>query len=154
MNKPTPGPWKNPGFHYTITGPGCAWGFSLTCSTDEMRVKAEKNSVRLVGPGTLSPEADALLALLPKDEDGEANAALIVAAVNACFAVNPDNPMVVAEALPSVVQNLKYALQIIEAFHVEIRGDERIPRGFCQGKIFVEWPEELRAALAKIEAKP
>lgn len=36
-----------------------------------------------------------------------ANAALIVAAVNACFAVSPENPLAVAEALPEVVEALR-----------------------------------------------
>ena len=37
----------------------------------------------------------------------EVNAALIVAAVNACFAINPDNPLAVAEALPELVEACK-----------------------------------------------
>ena len=36
----------------------------------------------------------------------EGNAALIVAAVNACFQVDPSNPLAVAEALPEIVNAL------------------------------------------------
>jgi hypothetical protein len=40
------------------------------------------------------------------------NAALIVAAVNACFAVSPDNPLAVAEALPE----LAHAAVMVQKF--------------------------------------
>ena len=42
----------------------------------------------------------------PDLSEAAANAALIVAAVNACFKVNPDNPLAVAEALPDLVNAL------------------------------------------------
>lgn len=37
-----------------------------------------------------------------QDQPDKANAALIIAAVNACFAVNPENPMAAAEAVPAM----------------------------------------------------
>jgi hypothetical protein len=39
------------------------------------------------------------------------NAALIVAAVNACFAINPENPMAVAEGLGELVAATKFLVE-------------------------------------------
>ena len=40
-------------------------------------------------------------------EEAEANAKLIAAAVNACIKVNPDNPMAVAESITELYEALK-----------------------------------------------
>ena len=143
MNKPTPGPWKNPGGNYRITGPGCAWRFRMTCDMESMRKGAEKDGIMIVGFGGLNPGVDALLALLPKEENGEANAALIVAAVNACFAISPSNPLAVAEALPGLVE----AARASESFLQDLVGRPRI------GSDLEPTLARLRATLAKLEAK-
>jgi hypothetical protein len=41
--------------------------------------------------------------------NSEANAKLIIAAVNACISLNPSNPMAVAEGLPQVIKEIKGA---------------------------------------------
>ena len=65
-------------------------------------------------------------------------AALIVAAVNGCFAVNPDNPLAVAEGLPELAGGVAEALHALNQ-----HGDDFHP--IIQS--------HLRAALAKLEAK-
>jgi len=72
-------------------------------------------------------------------EDIRANIALIVSSVNACFQVNPDNPLAVAEALPEIAETLKEASRYF------------INR---PGNWEVQLDGLLRAALAKLEAKP
>ncbi len=44
------------------------------------------------------------------DNKGEANANLIVAAVNACVKLNPDNPMDAAESISDMLEAVKVAL--------------------------------------------
>jgi len=79
-------------------------------------------------------------------EEIQANIALIVAAVNGCFAVNPDNPLAVAEALPELVK----ACRGLTSQSKEVSEEE--------GKSINDWDlaydlDPLRAALAKLEAK-
>jgi hypothetical protein len=71
------------------------------------------------------------------------NAALIVAAVNACFAINPSNPLAVAEALPELAEACRKA----QAFLSELSGNgvAHVHIGPAIGI--------LGAALAKLEAK-
>lgn len=80
--------------------------------------------------------ADLRDAPMPKEE-AAANAALIVAAVNACFALNPDNPLAVAEALPELV---KAVVDFLE-WGAMTGSDLELHRG------------KFRAALAKLERK-
>jgi hypothetical protein len=70
---------------------------------------------------------------------------LFVTSVNACFQINPDNPLAVAEALPELVEACREAL----AFLRDPNGWERAhnPKGEFL-------PNMLEAALAKLEAKP
>ncbi len=51
----------------------------------------------------------------PRAIEAEANAHLIVAAVNACQEVNPDNPMAVAENIQDVTAKLINCYGILEA---------------------------------------
>ena len=91
--------------------------------------------------------ADLREATMPKNE-AEANAVLIVAAVNACFQINPENPMAVAEALPGLVEAAKEALRQLEAF---------FDKAYCgdpyDGRPRNKLEIQLRAAFAKLEAK-
>ena len=71
------------------------------------------------------------------DYSDAANCSLILAAVNACFAINPSNPQAVAEALPELVSALTEALA-----------------GFnLLGKGQTDFANKCRAAIAKLEAK-
>ena len=72
------------------------------------------------------------------DKVKQANAGLIVAAVNACFAINPENPTAVAEALPELVNELKQIMNRSRDFEFVV------PRPIA---------EKIRAALTKAEAK-
>ena len=67
--------------------------------------------------------------------DVEANARLIIAAVNACFAVNPDNPLAVAEALPELVEACRFYIQRVGGYPISSR-------------------HRVENALAKMEGKP
>jgi len=68
--------------------------------------------------------ADVYIAI-PNFQNGtEANANLIAAAVNACQAVNPDNPMAVAEAIKDLYEACKEALnwfnqQILDRYEID-----------------------------------
>ena len=109
MNKPTPGPWR------WNTAAGIYGANNKRCANSFVQGEI----------------------ILPYDET-DANAALIVAAVNAYFAVNPDNPIAAAEALPDLVNAL---LRIANEACPEA-ATEAILRAIA------------RAALAKIEARP
>ncbi len=52
----------------------------------------------------------------------EANAHLVVAAVNGCTLVNPDNPQAVAEGIKHMYEALKFAVRQIEELH-RLKGD-------------------------------
>jgi len=52
-------------------------------------------------------ESGNTLCLVPFYKEGEANAHLIAAAVNACQSVNQDNPMAVAESIKDMYEALK-----------------------------------------------
>jgi len=80
----------------------------------------------------------------PSEED-DANARLIVAAVNSCFAINPDNPLAVAEALPGLTGALKEIMRGEGAFNLE-------PMRHAENCI-ENMKDIARAALAKLEAK-
>ena len=93
--------------------------------------------------------SEAGLIALMTGENIEANADLIVALYNAAYQINPDNPMAVAEALPELVKATKEALRQLEAFFDKAyRGDPY--DGRPRNKLEIQ----LRAALAKLEAKP
>jgi hypothetical protein len=77
-------------------------------------------------------------------EDDEANAALIVAAVNACFKVSPDDPLAVAEALLEIVTALRDLITL---------KDFPIFPPIPPAQKIIAW-NQARSALAKIEAKP
>jgi len=53
-------------------------------------------------------------------EEARANADIIVAAVNACQEVNPDNPMAVAESIKDMYEALKVAFEKSHNPEVEI----------------------------------
>ena len=105
MNKPTPGPWK----WNTAAG---IYGIN------------GKRCVNVFVQDEIN---------LPLEEM-DANAALIVSAVNACFAVSPDNPLAVAEGLPELAKACRTFL---------VKKDE-MPRST---------EHAIRNALAKLEAK-
>lgn len=77
---------------------------------------------------------------MPKAE-AEENARLIVAAVNACFAINPSNPLAVAEAMGEVVEALRRI------------ADGQWPSDIAETEGTLAMREVARAALAKLEAK-
>lgn len=81
-----------------------------------------------------------------KMAEGKANARLIVAAVNACFTINPSNPLAVAEAMPELVGAAKGLLAFIH---------EKFPKDFEPGGNGYLCPHHraIAAALAKLEAK-
>jgi len=72
----------------------------------------------------------------------ERNAEIIIAAVNACFAVSPLNPLAVAEALPELVEACKESL----AFLHDPNSWEKAHNP--QGEFL---PNMLEAALAKLK---
>jgi len=123
MNKPTKGPWKRAGR------------------------EPERHAVRIVNKdGMLVAEARA--AGGPWFE-ADGNALLIIAAVNSCFQINPDNPLAVAEALPELVEAardlwLKTAL---------IPVDWKNPEAKELSANAVQSMDAVHAALAKIGAK-
>jgi hypothetical protein len=79
-----------------------------------------------------------------KAEEEKANAALIVAAVNACFAVNPDNPLAVAEGVAELVEACRNIAKLF---------DEAKEQGYSISAASNSWADALGAALAKLEAK-
>ena len=87
---------------------------------------------------------------LPSEDYGagiaeiDANAEFILAAVNACFQINPENPIAVAEALPELVESLKRVLPENQS--------ESIYR--CTIRVPAEVITRVRATFAKVEAKP
>jgi len=87
--KPTPGPWRFKG--RTLTVPHLA----------------------VYGPPHLVDGGDYAPICEPHYE---ADARLIVAAVNACFQVNPDNPLAVAEALPELVEAARTSVDIADVY--------------------------------------
>jgi len=76
------------------------------------------------------------------ETDAKVNAELIVAAVNACQKVNPDNPLAVAEALPDMYEALKEAINWL-AFN-------RRDRPGTTGSLLAD---TINQALAKAEGK-
>ena len=70
------------------------------------------------------------------DQD-EANANFVLTALEACFAVNPDNPLAVAEALP----------ELLEVFEEMMKKPGQAHPGTAL------WGRAIDA-LAKLEAKP
>ena len=57
-----------------------------------------------------NPETDTL----PHNRDAEANANLIVSAVNACIKLNPENPQAVAESIGDMYEALKHVNEMLE----------------------------------------
>jgi len=121
MNKPTLGPWKT-------NAPG---GFII---------RSIKSELARVGY-SIGGFSQGAMSNAPGLSEAQANAALIVAAVNACFAINPSSPLAVAEALPELVEAL-------ETIHVRTEEYTTAP----DKERALEAIEEIsRAALAKIE---
>ena len=122
MNKPTPGPWM-------INSKAIAW------QRDDRGRLYWDFPIQI---GTLGTCVRAETA-----EEAEANAALIVAAVNACFAINPSNPLAVAEGMAELAEACRKA----QAFLSELSGNvvAHVHIGPAIGI--------LGAALAKLEAK-
>jgi len=115
MNKPTPGWWRiQSGLGAPLIIARSNW---LNRNREIAQVRYEFGS---------------------EDPEVHPNASLIVAAVNACFAINPDNPLAVAKALPEIITALK-----------------RIETGmsFPDDDIQRTARDVARAALAKLEAK-
>jgi type II secretory pathway component GspD/PulD (secretin) len=77
-------------------------------------------------------------------ETSKANAALIVAAVNACFKVNPSNPLAVAEGMAELVEACRNIAKLF---------DEAKEQGYSISAASNSWADALGAALAKLEAK-
>lgn len=87
MNKPTPGPW--------VVEDCDGW----------LRLK--------------NPDVDHVLQISWEhrelDDIDRANAALIVSAVNACFAVNPNNPLAVVETIPEMAKLIRAVIPILDS---------------------------------------
>ena len=136
MNKPTPGPWmidERTGIIVIYAGPE---------NTEPCIAGAESRAiVRFDGHRTASGSGWEV----PPEKIG--NARLIVAAVNSCFAVNPSNPLAVAEALREIINASHAAL----ADHDERKALYPAREG-QENRLKVMG--ELRTALAKLEAKP
>jgi len=123
MNKPTPGPWR-------------------------VRELGSEGAMIYPDYGNIMERTRAICRSSMRDTLTDfANAALIVAAVNACFAVNPDNPLAVAEALPELVEIIKMAGQL-ERNKMLLDPIDWLPQ-----LIIEEIISRSRAALAKLEAK-
>jgi hypothetical protein len=90
MKKPTPGPWRDD------PDRGSGFGAAPIIVADDCWRRRETREV-----------AKVLFHSGSEDPEVFANAALIVAAVNACFAINPDNPMAVAEGMPELIKAAK-----------------------------------------------
>jgi len=121
MNKPTLGPWKT-------NAPG---GFII---------RSIKSELARVGY-SIGGFSQGAMSNAPGLSEAQANAALIVAAVNACFAINPSSPLAVAEALPELVEAL-------ETIHVRT---EEYTTATDKERALEAIHEISRAALAKIE---
>ncbi len=137
MNKPTPGPWKitanlNGHMEFPITDEK---GLSVAGVVARSSVKS--------GYGE---KADALSRTPMGQKEAWKNAALIVAAVNSCFAINPSNPQAVAEALPGLVR----AAKAVYADHIERFSSYPDAEG---QENRMEKMDDLKSALAKLEAK-
>lgn len=129
MNKPTPGPWKR------------EWG---GCCGEEIYAPGNLWAVSVLGPH--NDDSGEATPGFPSQADCEANAALIVAAVNSCFAINPDNPLAVAEGMGEVVEATKVLLAFIR---------EKFPKDFEPGGNGYLCPHHraIAAALAKLGAR-
>mgnify|MGYP001608744834 CR=1 FL=1 len=80
--------------------------------------------------------------LMGKDE-ADANARLIVAAVNACFQAAPQNPLAFAEAAP----------KMLELLQTVANGDRGLSGALnYQGRMHI-FADQARALLAKIDEK-
>lgn len=75
-------------------------------------------------------------------EENDANANLIVTAVNACQSVNPDNPLAAAESIKDMYEALKALWKAIKFHHL----DE-------DSKFGVLYKNQVEQALAKVEGK-
>ena len=120
--KPTPGPWLDD------RSRGSRYGAAPIIVADQCWRGNQTREIAkvLFHGGSEDPEVNA-------------NAVLIVAAVNACFQINPENPMAVAEALPEMVCLVKRVMNECTDFELII------PRPIG---------DKIRAVLAKKEAKP
>ena len=78
---------------------------------------------------------------LLREEEAEANAQLIAAAVNACISVNPDNPLAVAESIKDMYEALKTMQSWLEANIEKVGAD-------CEE---ADMLKEIQPALAKAE---
>jgi len=79
--------------------------------------------------------------------NAEANTILICEAVNACKAVNPDNPLKVAQSIKDLVKGCELGLKIAEdIIHDEYDGTSMLDRLLSQ-------LEPIRQALANIGGK-
>ena len=76
---------------------------------------------------------------LSGEDEGEANADLIVSAVNACISINPDNPQAVAESIKDMYEALTQLLDRLD-YHGAIDAIRE------EGPI-----EDAKQALAKAE---
>lgn len=124
---PTPGPWK--------------WdGYKFTGLNDESVLELDDDGA--CGDPECCGAPSYYLAV--KDAD----AALIVAACNACQQLNPANPLAVAEALPDALSAMRLALADLESDELcDCCGEPTCPDySPC-------WKCSIRAALAKLEAR-
>lgn len=54
------------------------------------------------------------------------------------------------DQVPGLLAELKYALQVIESYQMDIRDKEDLEeQGFCQGVIYLDAPAKIRAAIKK-----
>jgi len=130
--KPTPGPWLDD------RSRGSRYGAAPIIVADQCWRGNQTREIAkvLFHGGSEDPEVNA-------------NAVLIVAAVNACFSINPENPIAVAEALSELVAVCKETSRQLEGFY-----DKAIPADMDGSRPRNKLEIQLRAALAKVETKP
>ena len=124
MSKPTPGPWR-----------------SRELGSEGARILPDYGDVRERGKVIAEVRGRDTLTDF-------ANARLIVAAVNACFAISPSNPLAVAEGMGEAIEALR-GIEVMAADYMALRFDVKSD-GF---RLTQEALGKARAALARIEGK-
>ena len=76
--------------------------------------------VAMHGGLCITAKRNAVAVLSNKRNEGEGNARLVVAAVNACQEVNAENPLAVAESIKEMYEALKYVINADDSVSPEI----------------------------------
>jgi len=139
MNKPTPGPWlidERTGIIVIYSGP----------ENTEPCIDGIPDSQRIAVFNGHYIKDEHRWGMTPEQIW---TARLIVVAVNACFAINPDNPLAVAEALPELVEAARTIYFKVAMIPVDWKNSEAKELSAQAIKAI----DAIRNALAKLEAK-